>query len=92
MDGRLLTLEVVSFLDSAKDQDAREVERRALWLKFADLALRNRGLSPTERDLREVANLGREEQRLIKQNIDRSIKNYRNIKSKTKARTYRKAA
>jgi hypothetical protein len=87
-----LTLEIVSTLEGTDEDDRRATERRARWLKFADLALRNRGVSPNESDLKEVAGLGREEQESIKRRIDRSVNNFRKIKAKTTARTFRKAA
>lgn len=87
-----LILEIRSVLASEPESATRAVEQRSRWLKFADMALRNQGKTPTNQDVRELTNLGRTEQGSIKKSIDSSISNYRRLKTKNSARTFRKAA
>jgi hypothetical protein len=90
MEDRRLSLEIRPVLD--QETGSRALEQRSRWLKFADLALRKQGVAPNDRDLTELASLGRAEQESIKERIDASIKNYRQIKGRSKPRTFRKAA
>ena len=90
MEDIRLGLEIRPALD--RDTGSRAVEQRSRWLKFADLALRKRGLEPNLQDLRELADLGRTEQQSIKETIHSSVRNYQQIKVKSKLRTFRKAA
>jgi hypothetical protein len=92
MDAKGLTLEIRPVLETGRESGARAIERRARWLKFADFALRNQGVAPTDQDVKELTDLGRAEQESIKKRIDSSVKNYRRTKSKSHVRTLRRAA
>lgn len=87
-----LILEIQSVFEIESEFVTRPVEQRSRWLKFADMALRNQGKTPTDQDVRELTNLGRTEQASIKKSIDSSVSNYRQLKTKNHARTFRKAA
>jgi len=91
MEDKRLILEIRPVLDG-RGKESRALEQRSRWLKFADLALRNQGVAPNAQDLNELADLGRAEQECIKGRIDSSVKNYRRLKGKIKAKTLRKAA
>jgi len=55
--------------DEASTLGAR-FDNRARWLKFADCALHRRGA--TEKDIAELTDLARDEQKIIKRRIERT--------------------